>query len=687
MVKLNFDKLKNQVKNSIIEEWNGISYIDIASPIVVLLGGSLLWMIGQSWIYFVLGVMIFAFLFAFLKNKTKTENNLQEPPVLVLEKTKSNEYELFLKKASRGRPETDKQTFTIGDLLRSRDPQWLNHAIATVWRHLRRPSEDFFLGNIWPSVQKVMKNSTSFVKVELFRFELGSIPPKVQRIEVHALDTDVDKMVIDVDISWSSEASVHLKMYTGGFCPLSAEIDEVFIQVKLRLVVNGIMKDPPMFKSVDINLREFPDLKWRAGGVAAMIKDASIIYNMIMKQLQKHLRPFILPRKLALPLNCLPIPKRLDEIISKLSAESFYRTVLPRPNGILSLKIKSGRDLIKSDRVSSLTNPRSFFKSPPTWFRNIVPRAQSSDPFVQVIIGSSCIESKVCFNTLNPEFDLDCDIPLECPPNNIMYIRVFDYDRLKSNDPLGHREEDLSYLYKSTNEDPFGSRSNKTSDPKASQVELAWKGLAGVDRGEILMSQNWQPVKVIRGANICEDLKGVISFAIQELYLETPGKPRIEVRVVKNKDDEKKLRMSNLDSWESMKPGKTSPHFKLGALTDSTMDPFLLNGGMLSFDDSDEEIEIKILTKSKTPFTFSTEKWSKTVKIEEVIQMSQSDEAPKIELDKESSLRRSFCKATASTLREVANRLTTCHHEEETTEEAQPGTEIIIKFRVYITHS
>ena len=71
-----------------------------------------------------------------------------------------------------------------------------------------------------------------------------------------------------------------------------------------------------------------------------------------------------------------------------------------------------------------------------------------------------------------------------------MYIRVFDYDRLKSNDPLGHREVDRSYLYK------------PTSDPETSQVELAWKCLAGVDHGEILTSQNWQPVKVIQEGNI-----------------------------------------------------------------------------------------------------------------------------------------------------------------------------------------
>ena len=98
------------------------------------------------------------------------------------------------------------------------------------------------------------------------------------------------------------------------------------------------------------------------------------------------------------------------------------------------------------------------------------------------------------------------------------------------------------------------------------------------------------------------------------------------------------------------------------------------------------------MTKSKKPFKFSSDKWSKTVKIEEVIQMSQSDEAPKIELDKKSSSSRDFCKATARTLRAVANRLTTCHHEEENTEVTLPGTEqrdpaqteISIKFKVFI---
>ena len=697
MVKLNFDKLKTQVLTSFNEEfWNGQSFIEMVFPVAFLLSGSLLWMTGgQSWSYCLLGVIMLAFLYSNLRRKTNDANKIQEPvpPILVLEKSKSKEYELFLEKASRRTTGTDKLRFTFGDLLRSRDPQWLNHAISTVWRHLKRPSEDLFLGKIWPSVQKVLKSSTSFVKMELFRFELGSIPPKVQRIEVHELDTEKDKMVIDVDILWSSEASVHLKMYTGGFCPLRAEIDEVFIQVKLRLVVNGIMKDPPMFKSVDINLREFPNLKWRAGGVAAMVKDASIIYNMIMKQLEKHLRPFVLPRKLTLPLNCLSLPNKLDKIISKMGAERYFGTVLPRPNGILTVQIKSGRDLVKSDRVSSLTNPRSFFKSPPTWLKNVVPRAQSSDPFVQVKIGSSCIESKVCFNTLNPEFDLDCDIPLECPPNNFMYINVFDYDRLKSNDPLGHREENLSYLYKSIHEEPFESRSCKIYDPQASQVELTWKGLAGVDHGEILMSYKWLPVKGIQGDDTGEDSKGVISFAIKELCLESPGKPMVEVRVLKSKNGEKKLRMSNLDSWESMKPGKTSLHFKLGSLSDDNMDPFLLNGGMLSFDDSDEEIEIKIVTKSKKPFTYSTEKWSKTVTIEEVIQMSQSDEAPKMELEKKTSSRGEFCKATARTLRTVINRFTTRHHEGETSGETLPRTEqrvhaqteISIKFKVYIT--
>ena len=157
MVKLNFDKLKSQVKNSFIEElWNGQHIFEITAPVTILFCASLLCMTEQSWIFLGLGVLILAFWFAILKKKNQTNsgNSLQEePPVLVVERTEGKDYELFLRKASRRRPKSDKLSFTFGDLLRSRDPQWLNHAIATVWRHLRRPSEDFVLGQLWPTVQ------------------------------------------------------------------------------------------------------------------------------------------------------------------------------------------------------------------------------------------------------------------------------------------------------------------------------------------------------------------------------------------------------------------------------------------------------------------------------------------------------------------------------------------------------
>ena len=108
---------------------------------------------------------------------------------------------------------------------------------------------------------------------------------------------------------------------------------------------------------------------------------------------------------------------------------------------------------------------------------------------------------------------------------------------------------------------------------------------------------------------------------------------------------------------------------------------------MLSFDDSDE-LEIKIVTKSKRPFMYSTEKWSKTVTIEQVIQMSQSDEAAKIELDKKSSSSQDFCKATVRTVKTVVNRFT--NQDGESSEETMPRTErrehaqteIRIKFKV-----
>ena len=693
MVMLNFEKIKNQVKDSVKAFSSGIDIMEITSLVMILvilcnICGLLFWTTGQNWINWGIGIFILiGFWFTFKKIKT-----MKQPPLLVVESKEGKECNLLL---SNSRPETDDFASSFGDILSSQDPQWINQAISTVWRHIRKPSQKFVLRKLAPSVQNVLKSKTSFVRLELFKFDLGSIPPKVKRIEFHELDIDGDKMFIDIDLIWHSEASVHIKLFTElGLCPLRAEINEILIKIKLRMVVNGIMKDPPYLKSFDVNFREFPVLKWKAGGVASMIKDASILYNMIMKQLDKYMRPMVFPRKLSLPLNCfsMAMPKSLVKIISRLNSQSYYETVLPRPYGILNVQIKRGRNLIEADRVSSLTNPRSFFKSPTTWMKNVVPRAQTSDPFVQIKIGSSCVESKVCFNTLDPEFNLACDIPLECPSNNILYIKLFDYDRLKSNEPLGVREEDLSQLYQSS-EDPAERSSGQSSNPDDSTVGLSWKGLARVEHGEILMGCKWQPVKVHQeDDDNCEGLRGVISFAIQELCLEAPGKPRVEVKLVKYKDDEDKLRMTNLDSWVSMKPGKKSLRFELGDLVEKTMDPFLLNGGMLSFDSSDKEIEINIETKSKRPFMYSTEKWSKTVTIEQVIEMSHSYESPNFELEKQSSTSQDFFKATGKSFRTLVRRLTTHNREEEsyvnnqTPREQMDNTKtgIKMKFIVYV---
>ena len=76
MVKLNFDKLKSQLKNSFNEELlnrNGNDIFPITAPLVILFCASL--MTGQSWIFWGLSVLILAFWFIILKNKTSSRNN------------------------------------------------------------------------------------------------------------------------------------------------------------------------------------------------------------------------------------------------------------------------------------------------------------------------------------------------------------------------------------------------------------------------------------------------------------------------------------------------------------------------------------------------------------------------------------------------------------------------------------
>ena len=62
------------------------------------------------------------------------------------------------------------------------------------------------------------------------------------------------------------------------------------------------------------------------------------------------------------------------------------------------------------------------------------------------------MKSKTVYRSHNPEFDFNCEIPLECAPGCKLIIDVYDFDKITENDLIGRREEDLSLLFRTTEE-------------------------------------------------------------------------------------------------------------------------------------------------------------------------------------------------------------------------------------------
>ena len=205
-----------------------------------------------------------------------------------------------------------------------------------------------------------------------------------------------------------------------------------------------------------------------------------IIKDLITEQILM----FVIPNKITIPRNCLSLPSTIQGHVDQMDPSIFNRIIFPEPTGLLKVIIKCARNLPANDYTSSLMRPMLLFTSPLSFIKKIIPGKRSSDPYVRFSVGSTSFQSKVCFNSLNPEFDFSCEIPVECSFGQELKISFWDYDSTSNNDWLGSMEEFLTHLVKKT--------SNGQDSP-----ELAWHGITGTVSGQCLLSSQWIPVNVI----------------------------------------------------------------------------------------------------------------------------------------------------------------------------------------------
>ena len=608
-----------------INEWRSLIYltispgtiINILHPVVILLSTSLLphsysfWIQVPLYLFFLFALSKWCRYVAMLKERMKKQQSSTVDivlPTLEMCKEKDKETEedkinffhirnagILPKGQEKKKVKTSKEDdkiskkshdckpfITLADLseeeVKQNEPVWLNKAIKQFWINLKAAMEDLVMNVIWPDIRKTMKAYPGNIDLELYSLGLGMVAPRIENIKVHTDSEGYlnDNLNVDIHLTFASEASIDFRLKTHVNPKVSMRLESLILSIKLRIGLVGVMPEIPMIKGFAVTLLETPEVDWKLGGIGK-IADMSWMDQIIKDLITEQVLMFVIPNKITIPLNCLSLP---PAILDNVDSSIFHRIIVPEPTGLVKVIIKKARNLPATDYSSSLMRPSLLCKSPLSFIKKIIPGKRSSDPYVKVSVGSSNFKSEVCFNTLDPEFDFGCEIPVEGSCGQELKISFWDYDSTSHNDWLGSRQELLAHLV-------------KNSGRKLSQ-ELDWYGIDGTVSGQCLMSSQWIPVRASREKIV----SGVVAFSITGLRGDTVSLPDIKIRLVEDEDGGAKIEdgidCQGSKEWKALSAFKESKEFKLGPVGSPECDIFMLRGGMLRFKAEHKDILIEV---------------------------------------------------------------------------------------------
>jgi len=541
-----------------------------------------------------------------------------------------------------------KPFITLGDItkeeVKQTEPVWLNESIRQFWINLKAALEDLIMNIIWPDIRKQIKEFPGNIDLEIYSLCLGMVAPRVENIKVRTdSESSNENLIVDICVTFASETSLDFRLKTDLNPKVSMRLESLILAAKLRIALIGIMPEMPMVKGFSVSLLDYPEMNWKLGGIGK-IADMSWMDRIIKDLITEQISMFVLPNKITIPINCLGLPPAIADKLSEIDPNKFHSTIVPEPTGLVKVIIKEARNLPPSDYSSSITQPKMLFTSPLSFFKKLIPGKRSSDPYVKANIGSTSFQSKVCFNTLDPEYDFSCEILVECSKGQELKITFWDYDGISHNDLMGTKEEFLTNIV----EKSFGY---KTSP------ELTWYGIDGVVGGQCLMSLQWIPVKPVK-----EEVKsGVMAFSITRIRGSTVSMPDIKIRLLNGDDDavtEEESECQTTEEWSSLPAFKESKEFKLGLMGGDEFDLFLLRGGMLRIKPQHKDMIIEVYDKLDRKEEIGKRIWKHQVPLSELATMCRSGQPVTFPLEKKMDKKPSLVNKTKQSLGYTRDTLT-----------------------------
>jgi len=164
----------------------------------------------------------------------------------------------------------------------------------------------------------------------------------------------------------------------------------------------GMLPRPPFFQGLRVYFIDPPKIDIAFHGSMTGILNVTPVKNAILSSIASSLtRTMVVPHRVGTTFS--------DEF-------DWFRTMSPRPRGVLELSVWSAEELLAADFNGS------------------------SDPYIRVLSGSSCFRSPTTWKTLSPTFNFKVGMMIWVLRHQSLRIEVWDEDRVGSDDLLGYVE-------------------------------------------------------------------------------------------------------------------------------------------------------------------------------------------------------------------------------------------------------
>eukprot|EP00092_Neocalanus_flemingeri_P079322 GFUD01098807.1.p1 GENE.GFUD01098807.1~~GFUD01098807.1.p1 ORF type:complete len:632 (+),score=144.85 GFUD01098807.1:357-2252(+) len=325
--------------------------------------------------------------------------------------TKVHEKEIF--KASLGL-ESLPSWATFPDVDRV---EWINVIMKKVWPNIGQISKLVAKRLVEPKINEILKRlsvkSVNLEAISNFKIKdliLGSIPARVGGIKVYDKNTGRDEIVMDIEVIYGGDARVKFSVQG-----MDCEINQVNFRATARLIIKPLMDVLPLVGGLEFYFISMPSFDYNLGGMANMAEIPGIS-NMIRSVLDSIIRKgFVWPNRFSF---FLPL-----ESVTMLQKQG----TLPSPQGVLTITVREGRDLVKKDKHLM---------------------GGKSDPYVVLNIGDrkvSFVEQYVD-SDVNPVWNYVAEFPIEEPAGLTLNLEVYDYDAGTEDDFMGRTSIDIENI-------------------------------------------------------------------------------------------------------------------------------------------------------------------------------------------------------------------------------------------------